>query len=328
MARTAFVTGGTGFIGIVLVDRLLAEGWSVTALHRASSDLTYLGRRDVTLAEGDVTDDVSVRRAMPEGADAVFHLAGDLNLWSRNNARQDRVNVGGTRTVARAALDKGAKRFVHTSTISVYGMQTGRIDESAPKAGRESWINYQRTKYLAEVEVLEAVEAGLDAVIMNPAAVVGAYDTTGWARLIRMAHAGTLPGVPPGALSFAHVGAVADAHRAAVDKGETGGNYLLGGVDATFAEAVATIGEIVGRPVPTRTTPAWLLKLVGRVGAIRGALTGREPRITPETAAMVSRRLFADCSKAERELGYAAVPLRDMLRESHDWLEAEGLLEG
>lgn len=328
MARTGFVTGGTGFIGIVLIDKLLADGWSVTALHRAGSDLTYLGRRQVALAEGDVTDDASVRSAMPEGADAVFHLAGDLNLWSRNNARQYRVNVDGTRAVARAALDRGAARFVHTSTISVYGMQSGRIDESATKAGRDSWVNYQRTKYLAEVEVLEAVQAGLDAVIMNPAAVVGAYDTTGWARLIRMAHQGALPGVPPGALSFAHVGEVAGAHLTAVDTGATGENYLLGGVDATFAEAVAMVGEIVGRPVPTKTTPAWLLALIGRVGAARGALTGREPRITPETAGMVARHLFADCTKAERDLGYKAVPLRTMLQESYDWLKGEGLLEG
>jgi len=190
-------------------------------------------------------------------------------------------------------------------------MQTGRIDEGARKLGCESWVNYQRTKCLAEREVEAAVAHGLDAVIMNPAAIVGAYDTGGWARLIRLAHQEKLPGMPPGALSFAHVGAVADAHLAAVDKGKTGENYLLGGVDASFREAVALIGEITG----------------GHVGALRGAMTGQTPTLTPESAALVSRRIFADCTKAERDLGYETVPLRDMLQESYDWLKAEGLLD-
>lgn len=327
MARTAFVTGGTGFVGIVVVDKLVEAGWHVTALHRRNSDLRWLGRRKIGFAEGDVTDPDSLAAALPEGVDAVFHVAGDLNLWSRHNDRQYRANVEGTRNMARAALDKGAKRFVHTSTISVYGMQTGRIDESARKLGCESWVNYQRTKCLAEREVEAAVAHGLDAVIMNPAAIVGAYDTGGWARLIRLAHQEKLPGMPPGALSFAHVGAVADAHLAAVDKGKTGENYLLGGVDASFREAVALIGEITGKKVPTRPAPAWLLRLVGRVGALRAAITGQPPTLTPESAALVSRRIFADCTKAERDLGYETVPLRDMLQESYDWLKAEGLLD-
>lgn len=327
MARTAFATGGTGFVGIVLIDRLVEAGWSVTALHRPSSDMRWLGQRKIDFVQGDITDPGSLAAVLPEGVDAVFHVAGDLNLWSRHNDRQYRINVEGTRNMARAALDKGAGRFIHTSTISVYGMQTGKIDETAPKLGCESWVNYQRTKCLAEREVEAAIDAGLDAVMLNPAAIVGAYDTGGWARLIRMAHQGRLPGMPPGALSFAHVGEVAKAHIAAFDNGRTGENYLLGGIDASFREAVGLIGEITGKPVPSKPTPAWLLRLVGRMGTLRGALTGRQPAITPEAAGLVTRRIFADCTKAERDLGYKAVPLRDMLQESYDWLRAEGQLD-
>ncbi len=60
---------------------------------------------------------------------------------------------------------------------------------------------------------------------------------------------------------------------------------------------------------------------------LHGAVTGRAPTLTLESAAMVSRIIFADCTKAEREPGYKAVPLRDMLVESYDWLKAEGLLD-
>ena len=77
MAQTAFVTGGTGFIGLNLVQELVNQGWQVTALHRETSDLTYLSRFPVDLTEGSVTDIDSLRSAVPAGTDVIFHVAGD-----------------------------------------------------------------------------------------------------------------------------------------------------------------------------------------------------------------------------------------------------------
>ena len=79
MAQSAFVTGGTGFIGINLIERLVNQGWNVTALHRATSDLTYLKRFPIELAEGTITDKDSLERSIPERTDVVFHVAGDTN---------------------------------------------------------------------------------------------------------------------------------------------------------------------------------------------------------------------------------------------------------
>ncbi len=324
--KTAFVTGGTGFVGLNLIKRLTEAGWRVTALHRASSDLKYLRQFPVVLVEGSITDLESLRRAMPEGVDAVFHVAGNLNFWSRRNAEQTRDNVDGTRNMVTAALEKKARRFVHTSSISAYGMVDGTITEEAEQLGRVSWVNYQRSKYLGEAEVRKGVEKGLDAVILNPASIVGAYDRTGWARAIRLVAADKLPGVPPGIASFCHVAEVAKAHIAAAERGGTGENYLLGGVDAPFLELIQIAAKIAGKKVPDKASPAWLLRIVGRVGHWLSFLTGKPPTLTPETVGLVTRRLVCDCSKAERELGYKAVPLNVMVEESYNWLEAEGLL--
>ena len=111
----AFVTGATGFIGLNLIEQLTAAGWNVVALHRQSSDLTYLQRFDVRRVVGDIADIAAVERAMPEEVDAVFHTAADLSSWSRNNERQTRTNILGTHNVVATALKRGAKRFVHTS---------------------------------------------------------------------------------------------------------------------------------------------------------------------------------------------------------------------
>jgi nucleoside-diphosphate-sugar epimerase len=328
MPQTAFVTGATGFVGLNLVEELLRRGWRVTAMHRRGSELRYLQRMDAARVEGDVADADSLRRAMPTGVDAVFHVAGDTGLWSGNNAAQDRINIVGTRNVVEAALARGARRLVHTSTISVYGMQSGRLDERSPRLGLDSPINYQRSKYLAEQEVRAAIARGLDAVILNPAGIIGAYDTRNYARLFHLVAAGRLPGVPPGALSFCHAREVARAHVAAAERGRTGENYILGGTDASLLELVREIGAALGKEVPARPTPAWLLRAVGALGALRGALTGRAPEITPEVVRMGLRSFTCDCAKASRELGFRVVPLRDMVADCAAWMAAEGRLPG
>lgn len=326
--RTAFVTGATGFVGLNLAEVLLARGWRVLAMHRAGSELKYLQRMAAELVVGDVTDAASVRRAMPRGVDAVFHVAGDTSLWSARNALQDRVNIDGTRNVVGAALERRARRFVHTSSISAYGLQRGRIDETAEQLGGTSPVNYQRSKFHAEEAVRAGIARGLDAVILNPGAIIGPYDTRNYARLATLIAAGTLPGVPPGSLPFCHVREVAKAHLAAVERGRTGENYLLGGTEASFLELVREIGTALGRPVPRRATPAWVLRALSAFDGLRHRLTGREPTLTPDVVLQVTRRVSCDFAKAERELAYRAVPLRDMVADCVAWLAAEGLLAG
>lgn len=326
MPKTAFVTGGTGFVGLNLIERLTQEGWRVVALHRPGSEIKYLARFPAERVEGDINDPASLARAVPAGVDAVFHVAGDTSLWSRRNAAQDRVNIEGTRNVVDAALRAKAGRFVHTSSISAYGLHRGRITEASEQHGRTSWINYQRSKHLSEQEVRRGVARGLDAVILNPASVFGPYDTGSWARLIRLIHTGELPGAMPGSLSFCHSREVAQAHVAAAERGSTGENYLLGGTDASFLELVRIIGEVLGCRVPDKAVSPAMLRVVGRAGNWMSYVTGRAPRITPEMVGMATREIYCDSTKARRELGFRTVDLRTMVEDSIGWLREEGFL--
>jgi nucleoside-diphosphate-sugar epimerase len=123
------------------------------------------------------------------------------------------------------------------------------------------------------------------------------------------------------------VGEVAKAHVAAVDKGRVGENYLLGGADESYLAFARIAGDLLGRKVPNTPMAPWKLRLFGRILAGVAAITGKEPRVTPEGAALASRNLFADSSKAARDLGYKTVSLEDMVRESIDWLRREGLID-
>jgi nucleoside-diphosphate-sugar epimerase len=152
MAKTAFVTGGTGFIGINLIQLLVSEGWDVTALHRPTSNITYLKSLPIKLAEGSITDRQSLHAAIPEGTDVVFHVAGDTNFWSKQNARQNAINIDGTRNMIDAAASKGVETFIHTSSTSAWGRVKGVVTEDTPQAGKDSWINYERSKHLGELD--------------------------------------------------------------------------------------------------------------------------------------------------------------------------------
>jgi dihydroflavonol-4-reductase len=327
-ARHAFITGGTGFLGLNLVEQLVDQGWEVTALHRPGSDLRLISDFEVRLVEGDLLDPASLQRSMPRGVDTVFHVAADITMWSGHANRQRRVNVEGTRNMVEVALAAGAGRFVHTSTQNTYGLAQGDLHEDLPQLGGRFGRTYDRTKFEGEEVVRDGIGRGLDAVILNPAHILGRYDRRGWARTIRLLHRRRLPGAPPGAGTFCHAAEVAKAHIAAAERGRTGRNYLMSGADATFLELFRVIGEVSGCPAPGRTLPGWTFRLAGRAGALWGAITGREPDITPDGVAIALARARVVSHRAEEELGYRPAPLRTMVEDSYRWLKAEGLLAG
>ena len=209
MKKTAFLTGGSGFVGFNIAGQLVDKGWNVVALHRRTSDITYLKRLNVETVTGDIREPDSLIQAMPEKVDAVFHVAADLSTWSRRNAAQTAVNVDGTKNMVAAALQRQAGRFILTSTISAFGHHRTPVTETTPSNAAYSWINYERSKWEAEEAVRYGGRQGLYSVIINPCAIFGPGDTHSWARMIYMIRDGRLKGIPPGSVTVNHVHQVA-----------------------------------------------------------------------------------------------------------------------
>ncbi|KPJ78024.1 MAG: hypothetical protein AMJ54_05505 [Deltaproteobacteria bacterium SG8_13] len=322
----AFVTGGTGFVGRNLIEFLLAEDWQVVALHRRTSNTRPLDLPGVKLVEGSITDPQSLLKSMPERVDVVFHLAASTNMWSPRNLQQTEVNVDGTRNVVVAALQRQAGRFIHVSSITAFGFHRERITEQTPSNAADSWINYMRTKRLGELEVIQAVERGLDAVVVNPASILGPYDRRNWGGIVRQIARGDIPGLPSGEGSFCHVHSVVQALIAAFKQGGCGKRYLLGGADATYLELAAEVGTLLERRVPQKAMPDWLLRSVARAFLWMSYLSRKEPSLTPEKVAYGTNRLVCSSEKAVRELDYRPVSLKEMLADCIRWLQAEKLL--
>lgn len=309
-----------------MARELSAAGWRVVALHRPGSNTSHLRALNVELVEGTILDRGSLERTMPQNADAVFHVAGNTSFWSRRNAEQTLDNVKGTANVADAALSRGARRLVQTSSIAAFGHHEQRVTEETLSNAAGSRINYYRTKWLAELEVEKRIGRGLDAVFINPAHIVGSFDLTNWSRMFRMVNEGKLRGAPPGRGSWCHVNEVARAHLAAADRGRTGHRYLLGGVDASFLEAIQVIGRLTGKKVPDKAMHPAILHFVARASDLFSLISGKEPDITREGAALICETMVCDCSKAIRELGYQPVALEVMFEDCFRWMVAERML--
>lgn len=326
-ADTAFVTGATGFLGSQLCGQLRAAGWAVTALVRTPARATQLAQSGVACVPGDILDPASLATGMPRSVDAVFHVAGDTSLWSKRDATQTRINVEGTSNVLAAARAAGARRFLLTSSVSAYGPQDGVITEATPSNAMRSPLNYDRSKWLGEEEVRKAMAQGMDAVILQPAAIIGPGDASNWGRMFVMAEQGKLGFLPSGGLPFNHVREVVRGHMAAAERGRPGESYLLGGDYMALADLAREVFRLLGRKAPGWTAPPGLLRRLGTVvGALTPASVRGEPLMTREVAEFMSAVTRCDSSKAERELGLRPTPLAECLADCHRWLVQQKLL--
>ena len=333
---TAFVTGASGLLGYAIVQLLRARGARVRVLlrdGRLPGDQSASG--GVEIVTGDLADRDALRRGM-DGARFVFHVAADVRMYRANWAESLRTNVAGTRSVVEAALGARPERLVFTSSAATLARPLDHvrgepvtIDESTPydDAMARAAMVYPHTKWLAELEVLRAVDAGLDAVITHPTAVFGPGD---WkANLLPLFRAPrTLVGraVPQGWRTVCDVRDVADAHVAAALHASRGERFALGGESMSVRELFALIAAVVGGRPPAVELPPGLMLLLGRTIETVATLRGRAPLLGEEMALQSTLRVRVSSAKAERELGYRPRPARESIADSAAWYRARGLL--
>ncbi len=173
--RRVLVTGASGFIGARLCERLHYDSdWNVRALIRNPGRAVRLARMPIEFAIGDLTSPPDLARSL-EGCDAVVH-AGIGTSW--RESERVAVTVQGTKDLVEASLKAGVKRFVHISTIALYGDEvTGVITEDTPARPKKGW-DYAESKYAAEQVVLEAAARGLPAIVLRVAVVYGPHNMT------------------------------------------------------------------------------------------------------------------------------------------------------
>ena len=317
------LTGASGFVGGHLLRELLANGHRVRALSRSPSSDALLADAGAEPVRGSLQDQCALNAAC-QNVEAVFHCAANTSPWSRDREVQDETNIAGTERLLAAAEANGVGCFVHTSSVSAYShLVEETLTETLPQRGGESWINYERSKFLGE----EAVrQSALPYLVFNPSHVLGPGDRNNWARLVKMVYDGTLPGVPPGSGAFADVREIAKAQVHAWQAGLRNESFLLGGSHASFLEFVQLAAQLSGRPPARRAMPQTLLRIIGQLSEMSAAVTGKMPQITPAAVAMTCHHLKVDSGKAIARLGYRETPLPQLMADTLVWMRAEGMV--
>ena len=326
----SLVTGATGFVGSAVARALIADGHTVRVLARPASDRRNVADLPVEVFCGDLTDRASLDRALAD-CTALFHVAADYRLWTRDPAAMHRTNVVGTRWIMEAAQAAGVARIVYTSSVATLGHDAlgQAADETTPASLADMIGPYKKSKFLAEREVLRMIaEAALPAVIVNPSTPLGPRDIkpTPTGRLIVEAAKGHMPGFVDTGLNIVHVEDVAAGHLAAFARGRVGERYVLGGQNMTLAELLGAIAAHMGRRAPRFKLPHGAVLPVALLAELAARVGGGEPFVTRDGVRMARKRMFFSSAKAERELGYRARPASEALADAIAWFRQGGYL--
>jgi len=326
----AFVTGASGFVGSAVARALLAAGYAVRALARRTSPRTNLDLAGLQVVEGDMRDERAVAQAA-SGARYVFHVAADYRLWAPDPGEILRNNVEGTRSVLRAARAAGAERVVYTSSVATLRLHADGTpaDESVMLSEDSAIGAYKRSKVAAEALALQMAERdGLPLVIVNPSTPIGPRDVrpTPTGRIIVEAASGRMPAFVDTGLNLVHVDDVASGHLLALQRGRIGQRYILGGENVTLARMLEMIASLTGRAAPRLRLPRGAVYPIAFAAESIARFTGREPFATLDGLRMARYRMFFTSAKAQAELGYAARPVIEALRDAIAWFRQAGMI--
>ncbi len=312
--HTAFVTGGSGFVGKKLITTLRAQGIEVRVLARsstASETVTQLGAQPV---QGNL-DDTDILASAMNGTDVVFHVAAQVGDWGRyENFYQ--TNVVGTEHVLAAARKAGVPRLVHVSTEAVLlgGPAIINVDETRPRPQQPLGM-YGRTKGLAEERVINANSSALATIVVRPRFIWGKGDTSVLALLSQSVRSGSFMWINGGhyLTSTCNVANVCEGMMLAAEHGRGGEIYFLSdGQPVEFRSFITQLLQTQGLDAGTRSIPRWLARFVAATSEwawqtfhLKGA-----PPLTRATVRVIGEEVTVNDAKARGELGYTGAVSR------------------
>lgn len=324
------VTGANGHIGANVVRSLLREGHTVRAFVRQGADLRGLDGLDVEYAYGNVMDEASLEPAA-EGCDAIIHLAAVYKTIAKTAEEIVQPAIVGARNIFSAANKAGIKRIVYTSSIASIGFGNSPDDVRDGSIWNEDARNpYYVAKTQSEKEAQRlAKEYGIHIVVICPGMVLGPYDyrVTPSNQLV-LDWLNGKGQTYKGGMNLVDVRDVADAHVAALTKGENGKRYIAGGENIFVKDAGLLIQKLAGvKPVHMPFPRGMMLATAGVVETLCKLVGARPPFTKDLLHEVVERYGFYDTSTTEAELGIKARPAEESLKGAIKWLKDQGKIK-
>lgn len=312
---TAFVTGGSGFVGRNLIRQLKARGNSVRALARSDAAAEAVRALGADPVKGDLQDFRALREGTA-GCEVVYHAAAEVNEWGPRE-RYHEVNVVGTQNLLTAARAAGVKKFVHVSTEAVLcdGSSLMSLREDRPLPAKP-YPRYPESKGQAEKAVLAANSPQMQTIVVRPRLIWGAGDTSLIPKLAQAVKDGRFMWVDGGHFltSTTHVDNVCEGLMLAADKGRGGEVYFVSdGTPAEFRHFLTQLLATQGVDPGSKSVPHFVALFFAVVSEwlwdtfkLRG--------VPPASRLMVrlgGEEVTVNDGKARRELGYEAKTTRE-----------------
>lgn len=322
MTQTCLITGGSGFVGGRLIERLVAQGWAVRALARSEESMQIVGRRGAQAVRGSL-DDVPALTEAVRGCSVVIHVAALFKLWG-DRSEFEQANVQGTANLLLAAEAAGARRFVQIGAAAVVMgdmVPLVNVNETLPLQERD-WAPYSASKARSEALVIGRNRPGrFETVVVRPPMIWGAGMPM-LDEMVETVRAGQFRWAGGGSqeMSMVHVDNVCLAAELAATNGRGGEAYFISdGTDHPFRRVISDLLHTRGVPAPTASVPlpvAWAMASVME-WVWRSFSRPGHPPITRQMLRLIGKPFTVDISKARRELKYRPVTswekgLRDM----------------
>jgi dihydroflavonol-4-reductase len=330
VADVTLVTGGAGFIGSHLVRLLVERGERVRVLERPGANVEHLPLDKVDLVFADVRDREAVRKGV-RGADAVYHLAANPQLWTHRRGHFHGVNYLGTVHVLTESLLAGAHRVLHTSTESILtrSHQSRPIAEDQDVPSRDVIGPYCRSKFRAERFAFHLARGGAPVVVVNPTLPIGPGDRgrSPPTQMMLDFCLGKRSAYLDADLNLIDVRDVADGMMRAIDRGRLGVRYLLGAENWSIRSVFGHLAKLTGLPEPQWRVPYPVALVAAYVSEwMADVVTGTIPAATVTGVKLTRRRMHFDASRSLAELGLRPRLVRDSITEAVAWFRATGWL--
>ena len=311
------ITGGTGHLGTFLIQQLLQDGYSVSALF--TNNLPSTKHENLTWIKGDITDKTAIKNLI-ENCSTIIHAAGVISIGNKNNEEIYRVNVVGTETIIDACLKFSHIRLINISSSNAVKEcdDTEIFNENRPYKTKSDFT-YSYTKATAEQFVLKAVEThNLDALIIRPTSIVGPPDPKPslLGQTILDLHYQKMPAITTGGYNLIDVRDLSKTVINAIEKGEKGGVYLVGGEFMTIkqiAEA-STTGKI-----PMKISLDLLLLLMPLIDLYQKMFQLKWPITKESIQTLKYAPKNMDFTKAITDLNHNYRPAKESIKDYIQW---------
>jgi len=316
-----FVTGGTGFLGSYILQELVARGEQVRALRHASPVPFYLPAsiaEKVEWVQGDLLDVDGLTENL-RGVRRIIHAGGMVSFYPPDKKKLFSLNIDGTANLVNAAIENGVRDFVYISSVAAMGRDemTAPMNEEKKWPGNKHQTNYAISKYLGEMEVWRGMGEGLDALIVNPATLLGYGD---WNQsscgLFKMAYR-EFPWYMEGTNGFADVSDTARAILQLADSGIRNEKFIISAENRSYLDLFRVLAKGFGKKPPSQKAGPVITGFAWRVERLRSVFRGKKPLLTRESAGIASRKNYYDNSKLLKALpDFRFRPLEDSIFEA------------